>query len=402
MRNKKLAMAIAIFLAAMLIVPVLLSAVIPSAQGAPSQREIDRLRTSLNGLKADKARVRGEINTIKTLTSDVYKKKELYDQQISIIEGEIDTSSELVAAISLAMAEEYIELEEAKAREAELSAQYIRRVRYMEAMGDISYMSVLLQAESLTDLLTRYTTMRDIMASDKKLVAELIDVRENIEETVAKLASDRREQYERARELDDSYAELEELTEELYVMMSQYMADMSKLAAEERTLADAEEKMAKELAEQEAALKRFREDQQRRNNPFVGGEYGWPLPGYYTIGSPFGTRIHPIYKVPRHHNGIDIAAPRGVPIVASNAGVIATRTYASGYGNYIIIDHGGGHASLYAHMSAFASKGVGATVEKGETIGYVGTTGLSTGNHLHFEIIINGSRVNPENYLRGR
>ena len=402
MRNKKLAMIIAIFLAAMLIVPVLLSAIIPSAQGTPSQQEIDRLKSELNSLKADKSRVRGEISSLRSLTTSVQEKKSLYEEQISLISIELELTAELVYELNLTIAAEQIELEAVEIREAELSAQYERRVKYMEAMGDISYMSVLLQADSLSDLLTRYTTMRDIMASDKKLVTELIEIRELREEMINKLQADRREQYERTRELDEAYAELEELKEELEIIESEYMVEMAKLIAQDREIVNAEAQAQKELDEQEAALKRFLEEQRRRNNPFVGGEYGWPVPGYYTVGSPYGMRIHPIYRTNRMHNGIDVSAPGGTPIVASNAGVIDTRTYASGYGNYIIIDHGGGHASLYAHMSSFASKGVGSTVVKGETIGYVGTTGLSTGNHLHFEIIINGSRVNPESYLRGR
>jgi murein DD-endopeptidase MepM/ murein hydrolase activator NlpD len=400
-------MAVAIFLAAMLLLPLLLiglDLVIPEAQGssAAMQREIDSLKRSLNSLKADKTRVRGEISTLRSRTADVSQRKTLYDRQIALIEEEIDATTELITRINLAIAGEQLELEAAMAREAELSKRYISRVRYMEGMGDISYLSVLLRAESLSDLLTRYGTMRDIMASDRKLVAELISVREVIGDTVERLTLDRREQYDRTRELDGSYEELEELTGELYEMMGEYMADMARLAADERRIAEAEAKTQKELEEQEKALQRFLEEQRRRNNPFVGGEYGWPLPGYYRIGSGFGMRLHPVFRVNRQHNGIDVSAPRGTPIVAANAGEIITRTYGSGYGNYIVIDHGGGQASLYAHMSSFAGKGVGSTVTRGEVIGYVGTTGTSTGNHLHFEIIINGVRRNPEDFVRPR
>jgi murein DD-endopeptidase MepM/ murein hydrolase activator NlpD len=397
-------MIVAIFLAAMLLLPLILiglEMLVPDAQGV-TQRDIDNLKRNLNALKADKTRVRGEISTLRNRQADVTQRKALYDQQIALIEEEIEATNELITQINLAIGEEQIELEAAMTREAELSERYIARVRHMEGMGEISYMSILLQASSLTDLLTRYTTMRDIMASDRKLVAELITVREEIEDRVARLTLDRREQYDLRLEQDEAQAELEELTEEVLAMMSRFMADMSRLAAEERSLAEAEAEAEKELKEKERELARILEELRRRNNPFVGGEYGWPLPGYYTVGSPFGTRLHPVFRVNRHHAGIDVGAPRGTPIVAANAGEIITRTYSSGYGNYIVIDHGGGQASLYAHMSSFASKGVGSRVAKGEVIGYVGSTGISTGNHLHFEIIINGQRVDPQPYLRRR
>jgi murein DD-endopeptidase MepM/ murein hydrolase activator NlpD len=142
----------------------------------------------------------------------------------------------------------------------------------------------------------------------------------------------------------------------------------------------------------------------RKKNEYVGGEYLFPVPGY-TIGSEdgskFGMRMHPILKVQRRHNGVDSPAPTGTPIVAANSGTVIVVERHSSYGNYVVIDHGGGQATLYAHMSKFNKK-VNATVKRGDTIGYVGSTGLSTGPHLHFEIIINGKPQDPGPYLRGR
>jgi murein DD-endopeptidase MepM/ murein hydrolase activator NlpD len=398
-------MIVAIFLAAMLILPLILVVILdmaaPTAQGV-TQRDIDNLKQNLNALKADKTRVRGEISAVRTRQTDIHRRKALYDEQIAILESEIDLATELISGINLAIAREWTELEAAMAKEAGLMERYITRVRHMEGMGDISYLSILLQANSLSDLLTRYSTVRDIMESDNKLVGELVAVRKDIEGRIGQLTSDRREQYDLRQEQMESQEELEELTQEIYAMMSEYMADMVRLAADERRIAEAEAEAEKELKEAEAELARILEELRRRNNPFVGGEYGWPLPGYFSVGSGFGMRLHPVFRVNRMHSGIDVAAPRGTPIVAANAGEVITRTYSSGYGNYIVIDHGGGQASLYAHMSSFAGNSVGSRVAKGEVIGYVGSTGVSTGNHLHFEIIINGSRVDPQPLLRGR
>ena len=402
MFRKRLAMVVAIFIVVVLLfsfVAILVDYFAMEAS-AVSQSDINKLKTTLAGLKTRKAEVRGQINNIKNQRADVYDKKELYDKQAAILEEEILLTTDLISKINLAIAEQLLGLEDSIELEEELSERYIARVRSMEAMGDVSYLSVVLQASSLTDLLTRYTTMRDIMASDKKLTDDLVSTRKDIEETITQLADDRQEQYGRKRELDESQEELDELNAEVYVMMSGYMAQMSKLAAEEQGISDAETKANKELADMEKEWKRIQEAAKKSNSPFVGGEFLWPLPGYYNISSGFGNRLHPVYKVSRQHNGIDVGAPKGTPIVAAQGGTIITRKYSSGYGNYIAINHGGGRVTLYAHMSAFASKGEGATVARGETIGYVGTTGVSTGNHLHFEVQVNGKAQDPVNYVK--
>jgi murein DD-endopeptidase MepM/ murein hydrolase activator NlpD len=393
---------VAVVLAAILILPLILAGIFalvaPDAQ-AVTQSEINSLRSSLNALKDERARVQREISALRNLQTSVYEQTVLYKDQIDIISEEVDLTARLISDLNYTIAQEQLGLEAAKIREEELTERYIVRVKAMEAMGDISYLSVILQADSLTDLLTRYTTMRDIMASDKKLVEELIETRQSIENTLARLAADKQELFERTQELDAAREEWDALKAGQHALMREYMAQRIELEADERNLASAEAEADKELKEAEAELQRILEAARRRNNPYVGGAYEWPLPGYYTVGSQFGMRLHPVYKVQRMHNGIDVSAPRGTPIVAANAGEILTREYSSGYGNYIVIDHGGGQQTLYGHMSSFASNSVGSRVARGEVIGYVGTTGVSTGNHLHFEVIVNGARQNPMNFV---
>lgn len=401
-RKRRITVVVAVVLAAILILPLILAGIFalvaPDAQ-AVTQSEINSLRSSLNALKDERARVQREISALRNLQTSVYEQTVLYKDQIDIISEEVDLTARLISDLNYTIAQEQLGLEAAKIREEELTERYIVRVKAMEAMGDISYLSVILQADSLTDLLTRYTTMRDIMASDKKLVEELIETRQSIENTLARLAADKQELFERTQELDAAREEWDALKAGQHALMREYMAQRIELEADERNLASAEAEADKELKEAEAELQRILEAARRRNNPYVGGAYEWPLPGYYTVGSQFGMRLHPVYKVQRMHNGIDVSAPRGTPIVAANAGEILTREYSSGYGNYIVIDHGGGQQTLYGHMSSFASNSVGSRVARGEVIGYVGTTGVSTGNHLHFEVIVNGARQNPMNFV---
>ena len=132
---------------------------------------------------------------------------------------------------------------------------------------------------------------------------------------------------------------------------------------------------------------------------YVGGEMGWPCPGYTTITSPYGNRTHPTLGVYKLHTGTDIGAPSGAKIVAMNDGTVVTAAYNSAYGNHVIINHGGGIQTLYAHASSLAVS-AGQSVTRGQTIAYVGSTGYSTGAHLHFEIIKNGGTVDPMSYFR--
>ena len=393
-------MIVAIVLAALMILPLLitgLAGLIPEAQGAPTQQSINELKKSLNALRETKKKTQAEIKAKKGDLANVEQQKALYDEQTANIELSIEYTVELVTQISLAIAERELELAEARKREAELEELYIARVQAMEDMGDVSYLGILLQAESLAEFLSRWDAVQEIMARDQKLAGELLAARVEIEEAIALLEEDKQEERERRRELAETQVELAVLSAEMDAMMAEYMAEMAKLMADEKRLADAEAKADKEIKEQEAELARIIEEQKKRNNTkYVGGAYTWPVPGHHTVSSKFGMRKHPVYKVQRHHTGIDIPAPKGTKIIAANSGEIITMTKSGGYGNYIVIDHGGGQATLYAHMSSFAKVSVGAKVKTGDVIGYVGSTGVSTGNHLHFEIIINGERVDPE------
>jgi murein DD-endopeptidase MepM/ murein hydrolase activator NlpD len=149
------------------------------------------------------------------------------------------------------------------------------------------------------------------------------------------------------------------------------------------------ERLQREIAAEIAA-------QQRRNRTtYVGGIMAWPAPQFTRASSPFGVRFHPVFKVNRMHTGVDLAAPTGSPIVAANDGVVLRAEWNGGYGNCVVIDHGGGIATLYAHASRILVK-KGQQVKKGQTIALIGSTGTSTGPHLHFEVLKDGKAVRPD------
>ena len=399
-RRKRIAMIAAIVLAALMLLPMIISGIaslIPEARGVVTQKDIDDLKKKKAEITENIKKIQGQIKDLKGQRAHVVESKLLYDEQLELIEQEKELIAEWITQLNVEISERQQELDEALAREAGLKERFVGRVQAMERMGDISYLSVLLRAESLTDLMTRWDAVREVMASDKKLADELIAVRLGIEDALLQLDGDKQEQYERRQELAEKEVEVAELSAEADDMMAAFAAEMALLMQDEKAAAEAGAAADKELKEYEAEWARIIEEQRRRNNSvYVGGAYLWPLPGHYNISSGFGMRKHPVYKVQRMHTGIDIPAPKGTPIVASNSGEIIIKTKSGGYGNYIVIDHGGGQATLYAHMSSFAKVNVGTKVKAGDTIGYVGSTGVSTGNHLHFEIIINGEPVNPD------
>jgi murein DD-endopeptidase MepM/ murein hydrolase activator NlpD len=406
---------VAVILAALMLLTAIgggILSMIPTASGAPTQRELDRQKeqikqqkAALSHLKDEKAQLQGAFGKVQDSQAGIIEQKEQYDILIGNLEEEIAAANELLAGYKVMLAECQKVLDESEAEEKALQAQYAERIRAMEGMGNISYLSILLRAESLTDLLTRWDAVNVIMEHDKALEEELLAKSRQILADRETFVLGLQEQETVRQDLAARQSELAALSRDADRLMNAYTLDLARIEAEvystEGDIKKQQESIAaaeQEYRDEQKAYDEFIAEQKRLNNPYVGGEYMWPVPGYYHISSHFGKRLHPVYKVVKQHNGIDISpTPKGTPIVASNSGTIIIRKKYAGYGNYVVLDHGGGQATLYAHMSKFADgQKVGTFVDKGDTIGYIGSTGVSTGNHLHFEIHQNGAPVDPE------
>lgn len=279
---------------------------------------------------------------------------------------------------------EYIEKdyeEQKKALETRLVALY--------EMGETTYLDVLLDSKNITDFISRYYLIGEIAQYDYDLLDTIGREKIRIEEIKKQLAEkneilkvEKNSQektllaLENARTIKNSYAaELTEEEQQMKMQIEEYNKKLDDIDAKMAILAMVD-----------------------GNSEFVGGEFLWPAPGYTTITSPYGMRFHPILHYYRMHNGIDIGTPKGANIVAANSGTVITASYVGSYGNVVMIDHGGGVVTDYAHGSKILVK-VGQVVERGEVIMEAGSTGLSTGPHLHFEIKINGKFVNPLPYV---
>ena len=319
-------------------------------------------------------------------------RKTLLEQQINATRAEINTIAAQIAKYDELIAQKQEELSQAEAEEQAQYELFCERVRYMEEQGEVSYWSILFSSKDFADLLDNAMMVEEIMDYDNQVMDQLIALREQIEEDKAELETARQEQQDAKAEQEAAQANLQAQESEVDALLSQISNQEDELEAREAQLRAASDAATAEIAAAERELAA-----QIANVPSESG-FLWPLPGRYNLSSLFGSRKHPITGKANNHTGIDIPASSGTSILAAKSGVVTTSTYNNSYGNYVVVSHSDGTSTLYAHMvRRNCSKGD--TVSQGQVIGYVGTTGSSTGNHLHFEVRVNGSRVDPINYF---
>ena len=384
-------------LALLMLLPML-TMILGGAAGAVTQEEIDALKEQRAESQARQQELKEQLAGLKAGLEEAKEKRRILVSQLEAINGELENINAQIVWYDGQIAEKEEERAAAVLREQEQYDLFCRRVRAMEESGKASYWSILFTAESFSDLLDRLTDISDIMAYDQAVMDQLIATREEIERLKAELESARAEQEAMKADLESKQAEQKEKVAEAQRLLDQINADTAEVNRQlEEESAAAQAIQASIVAKQKAL-----EEERRRNNIIINSESGylWPLPGYYRLSSLFGYRIHPITGKAHSHTGIDIPAPSGTPILAAKSGQVVTSGWHDSYGNYVVVDHGNGNSTLYAHMSSRAVK-EGDVVSQGQVIGVTGSTGISSGPHLHYEITEGGSRVNPLNYLPG-
>ena len=384
---------LAVILAASLVVPMLTLAV--SRAGAVTQSEIDALKEQQQASKEKQAQLQSELDDIEDQKAAAEQKLSVLTQQLNAIADEIESIESQISYYDGEIAQKEVERQAAVAREEEQYELFCQRVRAMEEDGDVSYWSILFSSEDFSDLLSRLADINEIMDYDNAVMEDLVATRQQIEQLKADLETAKAEQEEAKAAQEAAKVQQQAKVDESKALLQEINASAEKLNAaldaENAALAEVNAEIVKKQKELEA--------QRQQNNVVIntGSGYTWPLPGYYKLTSAFGYRIHPITQRPHSHTGIDIPAPGGTSILAARGGQVVTSAYHSSYGNYVVIDHGNGNSTLYAHMSSRAVS-VGQMVSQGQVIGYVGTTGSSTGNHLHLEVRVNYQRVDPEQF----
>lgn len=318
--------------------------------------------------------------------------------QISYLESQMIVIQEQLALTEQAIAEAESQISraetaiaDAETRLAERQALLEQRLVSLYMYGEISLLDVIFETDSFEDFLVVYDMTQRIMNQDQELLADIEREKEIITTQKAMLESSRDELVSLQHDQMDQQAELLYSKNQYYAALDEANIKLAELEAEEDAFEAAQQAIGDQIRSLLAS-----------SNSLLtfGGVLGWPLPSGCTyVTSPFGYRTHPVYGTTRYHAGIDIAADGGTAIFAAADGEILFVGWQDGYGNTVMIDHGNSMVTLYGHQSAFGDFSSGDMVIRGDTIGYVGSTGVSTGNHLHFEVRQNGSAVDPWNYL---
>ena len=411
--NRKTMRAVICVLLAVLMVVGLLGAVVPMLgmnAGAVTQSEIDNLKAQQEALKAQQQQQASNIQSLRDQKADVMAQKEALDQQCALLLQEITNVEAQIELYNNLVAEKEVELEAAQAKEAEQAELFRTRVREIEENGRVSYMILLLDSKDVSDLLSRMDIIGEIIAYDKHLEEELIAARQAVEAAKAALEQALAEQEAKKAELEtqkaaleQQVAEAEQLIRDLEADINAYTAMYAQAESQKQALqAQIDAKVAELVAQEQAAKQAAAAAGQPAYNPAAAvgatGSMMWPAVGH-GISSPFGYRIHPITGQYKLHTGVDINVGYGTPVYAADGGTVILAGWNGGYGNCIVINHGNGLTTLYGHLSSI-NVSVGQSVGRGQTIGLVGSTGNSTGPHLHWEVAVNGQRVNPLNYAQ--
>lgn len=383
----------AVLLAALMLLPMLTMAI--GGAGAVTQSEIDKLKQQQQASKNRQQELKNELAGLKEDQAAAQQKRNLLQQQLNAIADEIDNIDAQISYYDGQIAQKEAERVEAVAREEEQYELFCQRVRAMEEDGDVTYWSVLFASESFSDLLSRIADIDQVMEYDNAVMDQLVETRRQIEAIKAELEQSRADQEAIRAEKEAVRAEQEKKVAEAKKLLDEINASAEKV----NEALDAENAAIAKLNADIAKKQKEMEEERKKNNVVLdtGSGYTWPLPGYYKLTSAFGYRIHPITGRPHSHTGIDIPAPYGTSVKAARGGQVITSGRHSSYGEYVVIDHGNGNSTLYAHMSS-RSVSVGQIVKQGQEVGKVGSTGSSTGNHLHLEIRVNYTRVDPEKY----
>ena len=397
----------------------LVASFIPTHAHAATSSE---LKAQLDKLKEDKKAIDAKVKELKGKISEnnedmkaMVEQKDLIDQEISLLYEQVENINDQISAYSLLIADKQDQLTAAEENFALLNEKNKDRIQAMEEEGEISYWSVLFQANNFADLLDRFNMVQEIAASDKRRLAELDAAAKEVSAAKENLAQEKVALEESKVELDEAQAALEVKREEADKLLAKLVEKGLEYEDYMEESEDLQAQLAKDIAKKKDEYDKAKYQEwlatsvpptTKPKAPSSGGGGGtpntgtWKVPIRYTaFTSPFGYRKHPISGTRKFHYGVDLAAPTGTPIYATRAGTVSIASYqAGGAGNYVQINHGDGYRSIYMHMTRYIVR-VGQHVDKGQVIGYCGSTGGSTGPHLHFGISYNGTYVNPANYI---
>ena len=347
------------------------------------------LQTQQQQLQEQIDQANQELSETQSQLSDNLKEIEELDQKIEDSENELNKLNEQVQALKDEISSVETELAEVTEKYEAQKEIFEKRVVALYETGEVSYLDILLNSSSVYEFVSSYYVISEIAEADNDLLTSIGDKKDEIE--LKKRTLDKEK--ENLAALVETQQRTSKILQNTKIIREKYVSKLS------------EEKKAKQaqIDEMTAQYKAINTQilellNQGIDTEYIGGELAWPVPGYTRITSKYGMRVHPITGQYKLHTGVDISAPMGANFIAANDGIVVKAEYNTAYGRMVVIDHGGGISTLYAHGSEILVQ-VGQTVKRGDSILKVGSSGYSTGPHAHFEVRINGTVTDPMPYI---
>ncbi len=365
------------------------------------EAEIDKAKEEKQALQNGLTNVKELKKQLEASKADLADYVAQLDANLEQIQAKIDELRRMISEKEEQIETKTQELEEAlEVQQAQYEAMKTR-IRFMYERGDTLFLELILGSGSFGEMLNKADYIEMLSSYDRKMLDEYVAYAEYVALCREGLEEEKKVLDEAKLAVEEEEASLNELIadkeQEMYKMTSDIQSKEAAIREYEAEIAAQNDTIKALEAAVAEERKRLAEEQRRR---YDGGMFTWPAPSYTRISDEYGNRTHPILGIQQFHNGLDMAAPGGSPILAAYTGTVVAATYSGSMGNYIMIDHGDSLYTIYMHASAlYVSKGQ--EVTKGEKIAAVGSTGRSTGNHLHFSVRLNGNYVSPWNYLRG-
>jgi len=365
---------------------------------AVTQEELENIEAQREVLETRRDNIEKKVSELSASHASALEQKAALDERNQITLKQIKLLMDQIDLCDTILKQKEKEVEAAKQKETEQLEKFRARVRSMEENENYSILDLLLTSSSIGEFISAMEDMQVIVESDKKLADDYIAAREEAERVRNEYLSVKNEYKEHLDVLNAEQGRLERQIAEADALIISLEEDTESAIAEYEISIASEDKMAKYL--DEMSLQYAHEQDAELRGVYSDSQFIWPVPSCTLLTSPYGYRIHPILDYERLHAGLDIGAKFGEEIIAADGGTVLIAEYSDSYGNFVLIDHGDRYSTAYGHMSEIAVE-AGQEVKQGELIGYIGSTGWSTGPHLHFEIRLDGERIDPEEFFSG-
>ena len=365
---------------------------------AVTQEELENIEAQREVLETRRDNIEKKVSDLSASHASALEQKAALDERNQITLKQIKLLMDQIDLCDTILKQKEKEVEAAKQKETEQLEKFRARVRGMEENENYSILDLLLTSSSIGEFISAMEDMQVIVESDKKLADDYIAAREEAERVRNEYLSVKNEYNEHLDVLNAEQGRLERQIAEADALIISLEEDTESAIAEYEISIASEDKMAKYL--DEMSLQYAHEQDAELRGVYSDSQFIWPVPSCTLLTSPYGYRIHPILDYERLHAGLDIGAKFGEEIIAADGGTVLIAEYSDSYGNFVLIDHGDRYSTAYGHMSEIAVE-AGQEVKQGELIGYIGSTGWSTGPHLHFEIRLDGERIDPEEFFSG-